>query len=169
MVRGLTESNHLKNILIKMEVFNISSGNLFEAYAKWPKFDVFIAHSAKDEAIVTEIKEILDENGITYTTPADYWKAKEYILTSVGPSPIRDSYFFLLIDDQENINVDTIQDWLWHAAQLNKSLLVLNPSERGKRAFSFDSLIKDQLMELISQIETEQRDPKWVYGKRRMI
>lgn len=143
-----------------------------EAYAKWPKSDVFIAHTEKDTSLIIEIKNFFKENNISFTTPEDTRVAKEYILTMVGPSPVRDSYFFLLVGTEENLYDEEIQDWLWHAAQLNKSLINLKFSEEGKpsmyNCYYYNEKNKQaKFSEIKYRIQTEIRDPNWIYNERR--
>jgi hypothetical protein len=144
------------------------------AYAKWPKYDVFIAHTKKDEGLIAEIKTFFEDNNITYTTPEDARIAKQYVLTMIGPSPVRDSYFFLLIGTEENINDAEIQDWLWHAAQLNKSLISLKFSEEVQASegncFYYNEETKQAtLIEIMHRLRTETRDPNWIFSKRRAL
>lgn len=145
-----------------------------EDYAKWPKSDVFIAHTEKDASLISEIKTFFKENNISFATPEDARVAKEYVLTMVGPSPVRDSYFFLLIGTEENLHDEEIQDWLWHAAQLNKSLINLKFSEEVQpsvtNCYYYNEKTKQaQFNEIMNRVRTEIRDPNWVFPQKRTL
>lgn len=134
-----------------------------------PKYDVCVAFRESDRAIAQELFRVFDEHGITYSTYDDEKKAEEEALRMIHPKMVRDSYFFLLIDEPGAIDDAAVQTMLHKAVLANREPIVLKrQSGTSFPGIEWTADTKDAVFrEVADYIRTQERDPDWVDGDRR--
>ncbi|WP_050180108.1 hypothetical protein [Domibacillus robiginosus] len=140
-----------------------------DGIAAQPKYDVFVAFQPKDQAVAEELFRVFDQYGITYSMPADEERAKRECLRTLRPTPVRDSYFFLFIDEPGALEESAIQDLLYQAALLNKKPIILKRNTGSPApGFIWDEETKQKTFEDTARfIQQHEREKDWIYGKRR--
>lgn len=140
-----------------------------DAIASRQKYDVFAAYRQQDRHIAKELFQLFDQFGITYSIPADEKEANKLYNNSLRPTPVRDSYFFLLISEEGTMDDDEIQSFLYHAALLNKKPIVLKrQADAPYPGFLWTEETKEEVFQEVAYlIKNSEREAEWIYGTRR--
>lgn len=140
-----------------------------DSIAAMPKYDVCVAFRESDRSIAEDLFRVFGQHGITYSTYADEMKAEQEAMRMIYPKMVRDSYYFLLIDEPGAVDDPNVQQMLHKAVLANREPIVLKrQSGTSYPGIEWDIDTKDKMFEEVAYyIRTQERDPDWVYGDRR--